>query len=94
MTIIPQVLTALTDELQKLPGIGPRTAERLSYFLLRAPVADVKKLGELLSTIRDQIISCERCFNVSTKLMCEICADPKRNKNRRKDINRVMQMSE
>ncbi len=79
MTLIPQVLTALTDELQKLPGIGPRTAERLGYFLLRAPVADVKKLGELLSTIRDQIITCEKCFNVATSSVCEICSDPRRN---------------
>jgi recombination protein RecR len=68
----------LTQELGKLPGIGPKTAERLTHFLLAAPRQDVMALADALRGIKDNIHPCRQCFNHAEGDLCGLCADPRR----------------
>lgn len=68
----------LTHEIAKLPGIGEKTAFRLAMHLFYAPDADRDSFADALHTLKDGVSFCERCGNVSTGLLCEICADEKR----------------
>ena len=65
-----------------LPGIGPKTAQRLTYHLLRAPEAEARTLAAALVAVRDQVVFCERCFNISDAPLCPICRDPARDPRR------------
>jgi len=78
MAATPEAVTRLVDELSRLPGIGPKTASRLAYYLLRAPIEQVRSLGEAVSTLRDRITFCSRCFNITEADPCPICADERR----------------
>lgn len=80
MAATPEAVTRLVDELSRLPGIGPKTASRLAYYLLRAPVEQVRSLGEAVSTLRDRITFCSRCFNITEADPCPICADERRER--------------
>ena len=81
MVAIPEAVTRLVDELSRLPGIGPKTASRLAYYLLRAPVAQVDALGEAISTLRDRITFCSQCFNITEADPCPVCTDERRERN-------------
>jgi recombination protein RecR len=72
-------IARLTDELGKLPGIGPKTAERLTHFLLAAHRQDVIALAEALRGIKDNIHPCRQCFNHAEGDLCGLCADPRRD---------------
>ncbi len=72
-------LAALIAEMEKLPGIGPKSAQRLSYHVLRMPLDDVRRLSNALINAREQLRFCEVCQNVSEHERCEICSDPKRD---------------
>lgn len=72
-------LAALIAEMEKLPGIGPKSAQRLSYHVLRMPLDDVRRLSSALINAREQLRFCEVCQNVSEHERCEICSDPKRD---------------
>jgi recombination protein RecR len=80
MVAVPEAVTRLVDELSRLPGIGPKTASRLAYYLLRAPVAQVEALGEAISTLRDRITFCSRCFNITEADPCPVCTDERRER--------------
>ncbi len=80
MAATPEAVTRLVDELSRLPGIGPKTASRLAYYLLRAPIEQVRSLGEAVSTLRDRITFCSRCFNITEAEPCPICADERRER--------------
>ena len=67
------------NELSKLPGIGKRTAMRLALHLLKQEKSQVNRLGESLIKMREEIIFCENCHNISEKPICNICSSPKRN---------------
>jgi recombination protein RecR len=69
----------LIEALSRLPGVGPKTAQRLTYHLLRAPEAEARTLAAALIAVRDEVVYCESCFNISTGLLCPICADPGRD---------------
>lgn len=69
----------LIDELQKLPSIGPKSAARLTYFLLRAPKERVQNLAEAILNLKEQTKICEICFNIAENSPCEICADDNRD---------------
>lgn len=70
----------LIDELVKLPGIGEKTAQRLTFFLLKMPVEDVKRLAKALVDLKEKIGYCSECGNLTEKELCLICSDPKRDR--------------
>jgi recombination protein RecR len=80
MAATPEAVTRLVDEFSRLPGIGPKTASRLAYYLLRAPIEQVRSLGEAVSTLRDRITFCSQCFNITEADPCPICADERRER--------------
>jgi len=75
----PEPVARLIDALQRLPGIGPKTAQRLTFFLLKRPVEEVRELSEALVAVKDRIVYCQTCFNVTDQDPCRICADPGRD---------------
>ncbi len=72
----------LIEAFSRLPGIGPKTAQRLTYHLLRAPDAEARALARALIAVRDEVVFCERCFNISDAPLCPICRDPARDVGR------------
>jgi len=72
----------LIESFARLPGIGPKTAQRLTYHLLRAPDGEARTLAAALVAVRDQVVFCERCFNISDQPLCPICRDPGRDATR------------
>ena len=75
----PPAVTELVDELKKLPGIGQKTAERLSFFVLRGPTERALKLAQAIKNVKEKIILCSRCHGITENDPCDICQDPKRN---------------
>ncbi|NPA90420.1 MAG: recombination protein RecR [Chloroflexi bacterium] len=69
----------LIEAFSRLPGIGPKTAARLTYFLLRAPDDVTLELAEALRSLKEEVHYCRRCFNVAQGELCTICADPSRD---------------
>jgi recombination protein RecR len=69
----------LASELAKLPGIGRKTALRLTYHLLRQPPEQSRRLAEQLLTLGERVHPCERCFNLTEAPLCDICRDPRRD---------------
>ena len=80
MGLYPEVVESLIEKLKKLPGIGPRSAERIVNYLLEADEKDVFSLSENIKELRKKVRLCERCFNLSEDKLCKICKDPKREK--------------
>jgi len=76
---LPEPLAALVAELNRLPGIGPRSAERLALHLIQADTAVTKRLANVLVTSRDKIIECADCGGLAEKSPCSICANPARD---------------
>lgn len=79
MQIIPTSVENLIAEFAKLPGIGPRTAERLTFYLLRSDESQAQALGEAMMGLTNQVKQCRRCFNLAEADECQICAHPGRN---------------
>jgi recombination protein RecR len=75
----PEPVARLIEALVRLPGIGPKTAQRLTFFLLKRPVEEVRELSESLLAVKERIVYCRRCFNVTDEDPCRICADPARD---------------
>ncbi len=75
-------LERLMEELQKLPGIGARSAERLAFHLLRASREDAQALAQAIQTLKTSVRNCERCYNLTEQSPCAVCRDPRRNQNR------------
>ena len=71
----------LIDELSRLPGIGPRGASRIAFYLLDAPEEDVFALADTLRRVKESSRVCEVCFNVSQEERCRICRDPRRDRS-------------
>ena len=72
----------LIEAFSRLPGIGPKTAQRLTFHLLRAPDAEARQLAAALVAVRDEVVFCERCFNISDAALCPLCRDPARDGRR------------
>ena len=79
MASLPKPLEALVAELNRLPGIGPRSAERLALHLIQADTAVAKRLAEVLVDSRQQIIQCTQCGGLAEKSPCTICSNPSRD---------------
>jgi recombination protein RecR len=75
----PEPVARLIDALQRLPGIGPKTAQRLTFFLLKRPPEEVRELADSLRAVKEKIVHCSSCFNVTDEDPCRICADPARD---------------
>lgn len=69
----------LASELAKLPGIGRKTALRLTYHLLKQPAEQSRRLAEALTSLSERVHPCERCFNLTESELCAICTDPRRD---------------
>jgi recombination protein RecR len=75
----PEPVTALIAELKRLPGVGPRSAERIAIWLLQSPKADVPALATALTRAKDSIVACPVCGFFAIHGSCQLCADPKRD---------------
>ena len=73
------VVQDLIDELGRLPGVGPKSAQRIAFHLLQADPQDVQRLVQTLSEVKDKVAFCETCGNVAEGPQCRICADPRRD---------------
>jgi recombination protein RecR len=82
MTAIVEPVARLVEAFARLPGIGPKTAQRLTYYLLRAPDTEARTLAAALVAVRDEVVFCNLCFNISTGDRCPICLDPDRDDTR------------
>jgi recombination protein RecR len=69
----------LLDELERLPGIGPKSAQRIAYWLLNGDRATAQRLSEAIIEMKDSVHFCKRCFNYAENDLCEICASTKRD---------------
>lgn len=79
MYTLPKSVSRLITELSRLPGIGPKTASRLAFYLIRNQQSDVVALGEALLQLRSNLIYCDTCHNVADSNPCTICADSNRD---------------
>jgi recombination protein RecR len=82
VTPLIEPVARLIESFARLPGIGPKTAQRLTYHLLRAPEAEARTLAAALIDVRDKVVFCELCFNISDEELCAICRDPSRDQRR------------
>lgn len=74
-------VSRLIDELARLPGIGPKSASRLAFYILRAPKDQALALAEALIEVKERIILCSRCFNITETDPCSICQDAARDQS-------------
>jgi len=78
--LITQSVTNLIDQLAKLPGIGRKSAERLTYHLLRVSKSDALALADAIRDVKENVRYCKTCFNLAEADECEICRDPRRDR--------------
>ena len=72
----------LVEEFHKLPGIGPKTAQRLTYHLVRMPEEEARSLAQAILAVKDRIGLCSKCYNITESDPCAICSDPGRDQSR------------
>lgn len=72
-------LQRLIEELRKLPGVGPRSAERIAFHLLKTGREEALALGQAIADVKERLRPCSRCFNLAEAELCEICGDPQRD---------------
>ena len=73
------IIQDLIDELGKLPGIGPKSAQRIAFHIIQSENIDVTKLAEILRDVKSKVKFCEECGNISEDQKCQICSDPRRD---------------
>jgi len=73
------IVQELIDELGRLPGVGPKSAQRIAFHLIESDLESVNKLADVLREVKQKVRFCEICGNVSENLKCGICVDPKRD---------------
>jgi recombination protein RecR len=81
MSVLPKSLQNLINHFSKLPGIGPKTASRLAFYMLKQPAMDVQAFANALTELQSGIIFCSNCFNMAEHDPCKICSDPARDQN-------------
>ncbi|MFH1752880.1 MAG: recombination mediator RecR [Candidatus Omnitrophota bacterium] len=81
MPAIPKSLTRLIENISKLPGVGAKTAQRLAFYILRSQKEYADSLIDSIKEVKETVVFCEDCNNLSDGRLCEICADSRRNKN-------------
>jgi len=80
MRALPEPVSRLIDELNRLPGIGPKTASRLAFYLLRSPKEQSLALSEAIQQLKERIVLCPVCFNITDESPCGICRDEGRDR--------------
>jgi recombination protein RecR len=78
---LPKPIRKLIDAFERLPGVGPKTAARLTFYLLHVPQAELDQFAEALSLLKKDTLLCSLCFNVAEKDPCPICSDQNRDKS-------------
>ncbi len=76
----PKPLAKLVGELEKLPGIGPKSAQRMAFYILRASDEDARLLTDAIGEVKQKITQCKVCYNFADKEVCDLCASDKRDK--------------
>jgi len=79
--VYTQTLNKLIEEFAKLPGIGPKTAERLAFYILKSDTPTALTLAQAISDVKNKIKRCQVCFNYSENSVCDICSDSRRDKS-------------
>ena len=79
MSDIAPPVAALIEEFSKLPGVGVKTAQRLTFFILRSPTDQARRLAEAIMRVKESIVYCSRCFNITEADPCAICSNPNRD---------------
>lgn len=77
----PKQIQSLIEAFERLPGIGGRTAARLAFYLLHVPETEIKKFGEAVLGLKEGLVLCSQCKNISDSEICEICSDKTRDQN-------------
>jgi len=80
MQVTPAPVTKLIDEFSRLPGIGPKTASRLTFYLLRNSAERAKALAEALVELHQKVLFCSQCFNIAESNPCVVCSDEHRDR--------------
>jgi len=73
------IIQDLIDELGRLPGVGPKSAQRIAFHIIQSDRVDVTRLGEILKTVKERVKFCTTCGNISEEELCRICKDPRRD---------------
>ncbi len=73
------VMQTLIDELGRLPGVGPKSAQRIAFYLLKVDALDAKRLARAIEDAKDRVTWCRRCFNISEGELCAFCLDERRD---------------
>ncbi|MBI5620238.1 recombination protein RecR [Candidatus Gottesmanbacteria bacterium] len=81
MALLPKALSRLIESFQKLPGIGPKSATRLAFYLLHVPQAELEQFGDRLKALKASTVLCSLCKNVAEGDPCDICSDPTRDQS-------------
>jgi len=81
MYSLPRSISILIQQLSKLPGIGPKTASRLVFYLIKNPNTEIKELGEAFLNLKQDLLYCDHCHNIADSNPCSICADTSRNQD-------------
>lgn len=81
MSTVPKVVQNLIEAFERLPGIGPKTAQRLTYHLLHAPKEEAEALARSALDLKEKTVICKTCFNISETEPCEICSDTARERS-------------
>ncbi|MEY2419078.1 MAG: recombination protein RecR [Actinomycetota bacterium] len=89
MSVYAQSVQQLIDELGRLPGVGPKSAQRIAYHLLRLPAEDARRLSESIDEVKRRITFCRRCFDIAEtdgsgsndEVECGLCQDPRREEH-------------
>jgi recombination protein RecR len=79
MSYYAEPIARLLEELERLPGVGPKSAQRMAFFLLKGDDAAAQRLSDAIVEVKRQIHFCSRCFNFAAEDLCEYCADPRRD---------------
>ena len=74
------IIQDLIDELGRLPGVGPKSAQRIAFHIIQSDRVDVTRLAEVLKTVKERVKFCMICGNISEEDLCKICRDPRRDK--------------
>ena len=78
--VIPESVTRLIEAFAQLPGIGPKTASRLTFYLLRRPAQQAETLADALRDLKQKTVFCNTCFNITEQSPCAICRDDGRER--------------
>jgi recombination protein RecR len=79
LSVYPLAVQNLIDELGRLPGVGPKSAQRIAFHLLKLPEVDAMRLSSVIAIAKERVTFCQRCFNIAEGPECELCNDERRD---------------